>query len=264
MDNKKIFGVIVVIVIIAIIGIAYSTGSIGSQSSNENGTVEVLAGAGFSEMGPDMIKEFNKKYPNVKVNVKYAGSGELYSTLETQHQGDVFLPAAYKYMGKAMKNGYMENSTVKNVTTNVPVIVVQKGNPKNITSVKDLNRTDIKVGIGEENGPAIGKTTAAIISKNNITGVNPAVKTTTVNQLLTYVVSGQVDVVIIWEDMTVWNDTKDKIDVIEIPEKENNISTIPIGVTKYGKNNTAAEKFTEFVVSDEGKEVWKKWGFEPL
>jgi molybdate transport system substrate-binding protein len=260
MENKKIFGIIIIIVIIAIIIGAYYSGAFESQDTSANGTVEVLAGAGFSEMGPDMVSAFNKKYPNVKVNVKYAGSGELYSDLETQHSGDVFLPASYKYMDQAMENGYVVNSTVKNVTKNVPVIVVQEGNPKNITSLKDLERSDVKVGVGEPKGPAIGKTSAAIFEKNNMT-VNATVKTTTVNQLLTYVTTGQVDAAIIWEDMTVWNDSKSKIDVIEIPKDQNNISTIPVARTTFAKNNDSAQKFVEFVYSDEGKEVWEKWGF---
>ncbi|WP_263640956.1 substrate-binding domain-containing protein [Methanobrevibacter arboriphilus] len=79
--------------------------------------------------------------------------------------GDVFLPADYKYMEDAMNNGYMENNTVKNITKNVPVIVVQKGNPKNITSLEDLAKPGVKVGVGEADGPAIGKTTQKILEK---------------------------------------------------------------------------------------------------
>lgn len=261
MENKKIFIIIIIIAIIAILAGSYFTGALASQGFSESGTVTVLAGAGFSKVGNDLVTEFNKKYPNIKVNIKYGGSGELFSTLETQKSGDIFLPASYKYMKEAKENGYIQNDTEQNLTKNVPVIIVQKGNPKNITGLKDLERSDVKVGLGDPDGPAIGKTSQSIIEKNNLT-INPTVKTTTVNQLLTYVVSGQIDAAIVWEDMTVWQEGKNKIEVVEIPKNENNISTIPVATTKFTKDNSSAQKFQEFITSDEGKKIWEKWGFK--
>ena len=260
MDNKKIFLISVFVIIIAIILVGYFSG-VFINTSDDEGTVELLAAAGFSKVGPELIEKFNEKYPNIKVNAKYGGSGELFAMLETQQAGDVFLPAAYKYMGDSMANNYMQNDTVVNITENVPVIVVQEGNPKNITSLEDLARSDVKVGLGEAKGPAIGKTSEEILKKNNIT-VNPVVTTTTVNQLLTYMVSGEIDATIIWKDMTVWEEGKGKIDVIEIPEENNSISTIPVGITNFTKDQSASEKFQAFLISDEGKEIWEKWGFE--
>lgn len=261
MDNKKIFLICIIIAVIAIVAGAYFSGAIGNGGSDKEGSIDVLAGAGFSKVVPELVSKFNEKYPNIEVNVKYGGSGELFSTMETQKTGDVFLPAAYKYMGQAMNNSYMQNDTVKNITDNVPVIVVQKDNPKNITSVADLANPDIKVGLGEADGPAIGKNSKELLEKNNV-NVTPTVTTTTVNQLLTYMISGQIDATIIWEDMTVWEEGKNKIDVIEIPEKNNSISTIPVGVTNFTKDSDSSHLFEEFLISNDGKVIWEKWGFE--
>ena len=263
--NSKI--IVLSIVIIAAIAIAglYLSGTFGNSGSDEEGSIDILVGAGFSKVGKDLISEFNKKYPNIKVNAKYGGSGELFASLETQKTGDVFLPADYKYMEDAMNNGYIENNTVKNITKNLPVIIVAKGNPKNISSLKDLAKPGVKVAIGEANGPAIGKTTAKILDKNNLTdGVekNVVVKSTTVNQLLTYLITGQCDATIIWQDMTVWEEGNGKIEVIEIPPDQNIESTVPVAITSFAKDSDAASKFLEFISSDEGKNIWKKWGFE--
>ena len=263
--NIKIMLSIVIIVVVLAIAALYLSGTFENGGSNEKGTVDVLAGAGFSKVAPDLVSGFNKKYPNIKVNVKYGGSGELFATLQTQKSGDIFLPADYKYMGDAMKKGYVENSTVKNITKNIPVLVVAKGNPKNITSLKDLTKSGVKVAIGDANGPAIGKTTAQLFEKNNLSnGIesNVVVKSTTVNQLLTYLVTGQCDATIIWKDMTSWEEGKGKIEVINIPDNENIISTVPIGVTIFSKDKDSASKFQEFITSEEGKKIWKKWGFE--
>ncbi|AMK14606.1 molybdate ABC transporter substrate-binding protein [Methanobrevibacter olleyae] len=258
MDYKKI--AIVAIILITISAICVT--GLSAADSEDKKSIDVYAGAGFSKVMPDLVAKFNEKYPNIEVNVKYGGSGELFSTIETQKAGDVFMPATYKYMGEAMNNSYMKNDTVKNITENIPVIVVQKGNPHNIKKVADLANPDIKVGIGAKEGPAIGKNTEEILEKNNISNLTPTVTTTTVNQLLTYMASGQIDATIIWKDMTVWEEGKDKIDVIEIPENQNKISTVPIGILKFTKDQDSAQKFEDFIVSEDAKPIWEKWGFE--
>ncbi|MDR1819209.1 MAG: molybdate ABC transporter substrate-binding protein [Methanobrevibacter sp.] len=263
--NKKIGIIGIVIVVVLILAGLYFSGILSSGGSNEKGEVYLLAGAGFSKVAPELIKEFNKKYPNIKVNVKYGGSGELFSILETQKEGDVFLPADYKYMGDAIKNDYIETNTVVNITKNIPIIVVKAGNPKNITSLKDLAKPGVKVGLGDPEVPAIGKASKQVLDKNNLTAnvsKNVEVYTSTVNQLLTYIVTGQVDAVIIWEDMTSWKENKDKIQVIKIPDDQNIFSDIPVAVTKFAKNKDASDKFANFLHSAEGKKVWEQWGFE--
>lgn len=259
MDNKQKFIAIIIIALILIIGGTYLS-NLTSNNSQQSGSITVYAGAGFSEVGGELVKAFNEKYPNIEVNMRYGGSGELYAAMETQRNGDVFLPAAYKYMGEAMENGYVKNNTIVNITKNIPVIITQAGNPKNITSLQDLERTDIKVGLGESEGPAIGKTSQNIIEKNNLT-INPTVTTTTVNQLVTYIISGEIDATIVWQALTVWEDNKGKIDVIEIPENQNNISTIPVAITTFTNNPEAAQLFVDFLTSPEGKEIWEKWGY---
>ncbi len=259
MINKHIF-IVIIISIIAIAGISLAF----AADSDDSGSIVVYAGAGFSELGDDLVKAFNEKYPNIEVNMRYGGSGELFTTMETQKSGDVFFPAAYKYMGEAIDNGYVENDTVKNVTKNIPVIVVQPGNPKNITGVEDLARNDVKVGLGDVEGPAIGKSSQEILNKSNVT-VNPTVTTTTVNQLVTYLVSGEIDATIIWEAMTTWADNQGKFEVIEIPEDQNKISTIPIAVTTFSEDSDSAHKFVDFVTEDDDAHaLFEKWGYELL
>lgn len=262
MKNKALFSITIIVLIIAIMGISFTFAS--ESNADKTGSVVVYAGAGFSELGDDLVKAFNEKYPNIEVNMRYGGSGELFTTMETQKSGDVFFPAAYKYMDEAIENGYVKNDTVKNVTKNIPVIIVQPGNPKNITDVQDLARSDVKVGLGEAKGPAIGKSSQEILNKSNIT-VNPVVTTTTVNQLVTYMMSGEIDATIIWKAMTTWADNQGKFEVIEIPENQNKISTIPIAVTTFAEDSDSAQMFLEFVTEDEDAHaLFEKWGYELL
>lgn len=265
--NSKKLAIIAVIAIVVIVAGVYASGILGGGLGTQNKTLTVLAGAGFVKVTNEIKTEFEKEHPGVTVNVHNGGSGELFSILETQKSADVFMPADFKYMGDAMKNGDIKNETVKNVTKNIPIIAVQKGNPKNITSLADLGKSGVKVAIGEPSGPAIGKTTNNILNKTGLNSTvqpNVVVKTTTVNQLLTYLVTGQADATIIWEDMTSWSEAQGKIDIIQIPQNQTIISTVPVGVTVYTKEDALAKEFEDFVTGDKGKAIWEKWGFQPL
>lgn len=268
--NSRNIAMITIIAIVIIVAGVYASGiftnSADSVTGSDANTVTVLAGAGFTKVMNDMKTEFEKKHPGVTVNIKTAGSAEIFGMLETQQTGDIFIPGDYKYMEDALKNGYIKSDTVKNITKNIPIIAVKNGNPKNITSLEDLSKPDVRVALGDPKGPAIGKTSEKILNKTNLTDkVKPNVVTytTTVNQLLTYLVTDQADAVIIWEDMATWNEGKGKIETINIPEGQNKISTVPIATTVYAKTKLASE-FEDFVVSPEGLAIWKKWGFEPI
>lgn len=263
MKSKTLLAITIIFLIMAVMVASFTFAS-DSTNADKSGSIIVYAGAGFSELGDDLVKAFNEKYPNIEVNMRYGGSGELFTTMETQKSGDVFFPAAYKYMGEAIERGYVKNDTVKNVTKNIPVIIVQSGNPKNITGVEDLARDDVKVGLGEPEGPAIGKSSQEILNKSNVT-VDPVVTTTTVNQLVTYLISGEIDATIIWEAMTSWANNQGKFEVIEIPDNQNKISTIPIAVTKFTENGDSAQKFVDFVTEDDdAHKLFEKWGYELL
>jgi molybdate transport system substrate-binding protein len=265
--NSKQYAIIGIIAIVIILVGLFVSGAFNGITGEQNKTITVLGAAGLVKVTNDLKTEFEQENPGVTVNVKNGGSGELFGILETQKNADIFLPGDYKYMQDAVDRGYIQNDTVKNVTKNIPAIAVQKGNPKNITSLADLAKPGVKVALGDPNGPAIGKTSEKLLNKsgiNNTVQNNVIVKTTTVNQLLTYLVTGQADAVIIWQDMATWSEAQGKIDIIEIPQDQNIISTVPIAVTVYTKDKSLAQKFEDFATGPKGKAIWEKWGYEPL
>ena len=60
----------------------------------------------------------------------------------------------------------------------------------------------------------------------------------------------------------VWSPAK--VEVIEIPEELKVVATYPIGVTREARSPDLAQKWVDLVLSDEGQEVMKKYGFEPV
>ena len=178
----------------------------------------------------------------------------------------MLIPGAEKYTEDALKNGWVIGDTITKLVRHVPVIAVPKGNPAGIKGFMDLKRAGVRVAIGDPKAPAIGRVAKKMLQKAGIweqVTENIKVYAPTVNQLLIYVALNQVDAAIIWGDLVTWAEGKGKLEVVQIGKKYNMIKTIPTAVCTKTKNKTLAYQFNEYLSSDAGMLIWKKWGFEP-
>ncbi len=225
----------------------------------------IYSGAGLIKP----MEEFKGNFETlnkISVDVHYGSSGEIFSQVAAGQPCDVLIPGAEKYTQDALKNGWVVEDTIKKLVLHVPVIAVPQGNPANITGLQDLTKEGVRVSIGDPKAPAIGRVAKKMLTKNGLWDTvtpNITVYAPTVNQLLIYVALKQVDAAIIWEDLVTWAEGKGKLEVVRIPKEQNIIMTIPTAVCTKAPNKDLALKFNEYVSSDEGMQIWKKWGFEP-
>jgi len=225
----------------------------------------VFSGAGLMKPMEEMKKNFESTH-NVKVDVHYGGSGEIFAQVGAGQPCDVLIPGAEKYTKDALKNGWVIEDTMRPLVLHVPLIAVPKGNPAKIASLEDLARSDVRVSIGDPKAPAIGRVAKQILEKNKLWDkVTPNIKVyaPTVNQLLIYVALKQVDAAIIWGDLVTWAEGKGKLEVVRIPNEKNIIKTIPTAVCTNAPHKDLAMKFNAYIASAEGLKIWERWGFEP-
>jgi len=266
MKEKLVLGVTSAILIALFTSslILKNTDIISSEKTNK---IFVCSGAGLMKPMNELIDKFEEER-GIEIEVHYGGSAELYGILSATGC-DIFVPGDYYYTKIAMDNDYLLNETVKNITLHIPVIAVPKGNPKNINSLEDLAKIGVRVALGDPKACAIGRVAKKILEGSGLwenVSRNVIVFTPTVNQLLIYIATGQADAVVIWEDMTSWAEGKGKIEVIEIPKEKNIIKTIPTAVTIFAKKEgkyEIAKAFSDYIASEEGLKIWKKWGFKP-
>ncbi|AEG17182.1 MAG: molybdate ABC transporter substrate-binding protein [Methanobacterium paludis] len=265
MDSKQVAVIAIILILVVVAGL-YASGLLTGGNSAQ-GNITVLAGAGTMSAMNELKTSFEKQNPGTTVNIQYGNSGELFAALQTQKTADVIVPGDLTFMDNAKNKGYIINDTVKPIVYHIPVIAVQKGNPKNITSVTDLGKSGIKVALGDTNATAVGKESIKLLNKTGeLTAVqsNVVVYAPTVNQLLTYLTSGQVDAAIVTEDIANTSAAQGKIDVIQIPQDQNAIATIGVGLTSFTQNKDAATKFENYITSSEGLSIWEKHGFKPV
>ena len=232
------------------------TGTAGA-SGEENEEILVYCGAGMREPMELIADKFTEE-TGVSVNYIYGGSNTILSQIELTGMGDVYMPGATYYFDSAKSKGFVSEEEL--VVYHIPVIATPKGNPANIQSLEDLGREGVKVELGDPLAAAIGKLSNQIIEKNGLNETiypNVVTRAATVNEIIVHTALGQVDGSIVWEDLI---DTE-KLDVIYIPSEQNIIKIVPIGTLTMSENPEAAQAFVDYVVSDEGFEIFRETGF---
>ena len=223
-------------------------------------TLLVYCGAGFREPMEEIAGLFEEK-EGIGIEYTFGGSAQLLSQIELYQKGDAYMPGAKSYIDSAIEKGFVDKT--EKVVYHVLGVVVPKGNPANITSLADLARPGVRVGIGEPSGPAVGQAAKKVLEQNGLWEAVDAnvcengVKSGTVNELLVYTAMNQVDAAIIWVDLY----NPENMDLIEIPIEEGFVKVVPIGTLTFSENKENAEKFMNFVASDEGKAIFVKHGF---
>jgi molybdate transport system substrate-binding protein len=235
-----------------------------AMAQTDSVTLTVYSGAGLMHPMDELIQAFEEAHPGIDIQVNYAGSGEHFGMIAIQKTGDVFVPGSDKFMDDALKKEYVLPGSVRTLCYHVPVILTPAGNPAGIGSLDDLAKPGMRLGIGDPQATAIGKIAHKMFKRDNLTEKitpNIVVRPITVNQLLIYTATAQVDAVLAWEDQALWAEGKGKVTIVPIPASRNIIKTIPAGVVSFTKNPEWAEKFVSWISSEKGQAVWTRWQF---
>ena len=268
MKNIRYSLIVTVLIVCALIAAGCTTSpTAGTQSTPVPATASiqtapqesllVYSGAGLKSAMEEIGKAFTDKY-GIAIQYNYGGSGTLISQMNLTHKGDVFIPGSTTEYGTAKSQGLVGDYRM--IAYHVPVIAVQKGNPKGITTIRDFANPGLKIALGDANATAIGKAGAKMFKKFNITTAvdkNVVTRTPTINELTVIMNTGQADASLLTLDQI----NTEKMDAITIPTVDNVVLIVPVGVTTFTKNEASAQKFTDFVVSEEGKAIFAKHGF---
>jgi molybdate transport system substrate-binding protein len=232
------------------------------SGSPPSGTQELMlyCGAGIRPPADDLIGAFFAEY-GIRVVPDYAGSEVLLSKMKLTGRGDLYMPGDKHYVDQADAADMILSR--RTVCYWVPTILVQKGNPKGIGSLQDLLKPGVKVGFGDPNACAIGRSTVQILAKNGIKweqiSENVRFQSLTVNELGMQIQARSLDAVVVWDAMARYYSRYG--DQIPIPLEKNVVSTVDAGILKFTRNKEAAEKFVAFLVCEKGREIFAKHNY---
>ena len=234
-----------------------------AQSSSKR--ILIFAGAASKPATEEMIHIFQKKF-GIPVDVVFGGSGFVLSQMKLAKKGDLYFPGSSDFMEMAKKVGLVFPESEKIVTYLIPAINVQKGNPKGIGSLKDLTKDGIRVAIANPEMVCVGTYAVEIVERN----LSPFEKERFKKNLVNYTESCEktanaialkaVDAVLGWRVFQYWD--PQRIETIYLkPEEVPRIGYIPIAISKFTRDKVLARQFTDFLLSPEGKAIFRKYHY---
>ena len=235
---------------------------IGGCTKGERETITAFCGAASKPAMDESAQAFEKK-AGIKVYCNYGGSGTMLSQMKLSKSGDLYIPGSPDYMIMAERDGVVKPESVKIVSYLIPVIAVQRGNPKNVQSLSDLTKPGIKVGIGNPEAVCVGLYAVEIFEYNHLLmeiGKNIVTHAESCEKTATLVSLKSVDAVIGWHVFHDWDPAN--IDVVYLkPEQLPRIAYIPAAISIYARDSESAQKFIDFLISPQGQDIFRKWGY---
>jgi molybdate transport system substrate-binding protein len=229
----------------------------------------------------DLLAAFKKEYPQYQrifaetlppgILAKQIEGGSLtVGNMRITLQPDVYTAGKSRIV--QMNNSFNDTATY---AFNKLAIMVQAGNPKQIHSLRDLGRDDVKVsmpnpaweGIAEKIEEAYKKAGGEEL-KNKIMVSKVADSSTHLTQIHhrqtpMRIMYEQSDAGPVWYSEAWYQQMiHHPIEIVMIPDKENISATYMAGVLKNAPHPQAAKDFIKFLNSDIAKIIYKKYGFE--
>jgi len=166
-------------------------------------------------------------------------------------------------------------SRTKLYAKNRLAIMVRSGNAKQVKSLNDLGRKDVRVSMPNPEWEGIGKRIEEAYVKAGGEQLKNAIMKTKVQDSSTFltqihhrqtpmrILYNQSDAAPVWYTEAYYQKMiKHPVDLIEIPEKENIQAQYIAGEMKDAPHKQAAKDFMDFLTSTEAKKVYQKYGFQ--
>jgi len=216
-------------------------------------TIVVSAASSLTEAFTKLGRDFEHAHKNVKVTFNFGGSPLLVTQIENGAPVDVFASADEANMDK-LRTSKLVAGRPRLFARNRGAIIVARGNPKHIKSVKDLAGVSLAVC-----APAVpcGKVASAVILRSGST-VTPKSQEENVKAVVTRVSTGEVDAGIVYV-----TDAKSAgLGTVSIPPAQNATTNYPIAVVRGSKHAAAARAFIAYVRGKAGRATLQGFGFQ--
>jgi molybdate transport system substrate-binding protein len=218
--------------------------------------IMVAAAANTTYAMPEIIKKFNEKYPNVKVDVILASSGKLTAQIMHGADYDVFMSANMKYPEFLYAKGYAKTEPKIYAKGAIALFSVKNIDLKNF---KKALLSAKSIAIANPKTAPYGR--AAVEAMKNA-GIyddvkNKLVYAETVSAVIPYTVNSA-DVGVVAKSSLFSSRMRKYKNFADVPQDL--YKPINQGIVILNKNPDTV-KFYNFIFSEDAKKIFKKYGY---
>lgn len=204
------------------------------------------------------IVDFEQR-EGVRVTRVYNGCGILVAQMKAGQVPDAYFACDLEFMNQ-VRDLF---PTSEDVSQNELVILVKKGNPLGIKTLKDLTRDGLRVGIGHEKQCAMGWLTQRTFDEGGVkTEImkNVVVQTPTGDMLVNQMRSGSLDAAVAYLSNAAG--AADFLDAIRIQGIPCSVATQPFGIAKNSRHKQLVERLRQALRAESSKSRFTSEGFQ--
>lgn len=238
--------------------------SADAQDEEKEESVELLIAAAASleySYEDELIPMFEEENPGITVKGTYDSSGKLQTQIEEGIEADVFMSAATKQMNALVEESLVDKDSVVNLLENKIVLITSVDSGLELSDFTDITKAET-IAIGDPASVPVGQYSEEALTNLGLWEEVSAKASfgTNVTEVLNWVAEGSADAGIVYATDAA---TTDKVKVVaEAPaESLAEPAIYPVGVVTASANKEAAQKFVEFLQSEEAIKVFEEYGF---
>ncbi len=219
--------------------------------------VSIFAGSMLRPAIEDTIAEFEQR-EGVRVSRVYNGCGILVAQMKAGQLPDAYFACDTEFMNQ-VPDLFPEPI---NVSQNELVILVQKGNPHELGSLKDLGNPGLRVGIGHEKQCAMGWLTQNTFREGGVQKevmANVTVQTPTGDMLVNQLLTGSLDAAVVYLSNAAG--AGEKLDAVQIQGLECSVATQPFAISPKSPNTQTASRLFQRITNADSQESFLAEGF---
>lgn len=227
----------------------------------------------FASVHPDVARVYYETLPPGIVARQIAAGGIRIGNLVVTAKPDVFL-SGKRRMSKMRADGYV--GVPFSYATNTLAIMIRKGNPKHIASLRDLGRAGVRVsmpnpqweGVAEQIESAY-RTAGGEQLVHTIMVSKVAAGTTTLTkihhrQTPLFLLEGRADAGPVWISEALYQiRIGAPIGMVAIPAAENVTADYQAAAMRNAPHVRAAQEFLDFLKSPKARAIYRSYGFGP-
>ncbi len=225
--------------------------------------LHVAAAASLTDVMQDLALVYEKVHPEVKVIFNFGSSGSLQQAIQNGGQADLFFSAAQKQMDVLEQDGLLLENSRRDLWCNQLVLIVPADRGMSLKDFRQLTDSEIKrIAMGEPKGVPVGQYTEEVLTNLGILDNVKAkvVYGLDVRQVLAWVENSEVDCGVVYATDAAASD-KVKI-VAKAPAGSHKPIVYPAAILKDSRQQDVASDFLAFCMSENGKALLEKSGFE--
>jgi molybdate transport system substrate-binding protein len=231
-----------------------------NNAEKEKAPLVVFCAASNRAVMESIRMQYEKEYHR-PIQIQYGASQTLLSSIEVSGAGDLYLPADDSFIELGNAKGLL--SEVFPLATMNGVVVVRRGNPKNVKSFSDLLRPEIVLVQASPEASAIGKRTKIALLKEKLWAPLEAATRafrTTVTDVANDLVVHSADAGIVYDAIL---QSYPDLESIQLPEFKEIVSNVSLSVVSSSKEPQAALHFARYVAAkDRGLKHYQEQGFQ--